>query len=87
MTQQAGQEFEQTLALQRLAQREGFDWPEVSQRWDRLAEEIGEMQEVAAQGPERLADERGDVLFLVVDLARRYGADPRRALHQANEWG
>ena len=58
--------------LQRRAARVGFDWPEAAQVLAKIEEEIGELAaELARRRPsERLADELGDLLFAVVNLAR-----------------
>lgn len=74
------------LKLQRRAARVGFDWTEVDPIFDKIAEEIGEIREVLADGtpdPDRLEDELGDLLFAVVNLARRLDRDPEQALRRA----
>ncbi len=70
------------LKLQRRAARVGFDWPDVAPIFAKIAEEIGELrQEIASGGTSaRIADEVGDLLFAVVNLARRLEADPEQAL-------
>lgn len=72
------------LHLQREAAREGFDWRELRELWDKLAEEVGELQEAATQGPERIRDELGDLLFMAVNLARHLGVDAAEALSSTN---
>ncbi|HXP32101.1 MAG TPA: nucleoside triphosphate pyrophosphohydrolase [Stellaceae bacterium] len=71
--------------LQRRAARVGFDWPDVAPVFDKIAEEIGELQAELAAGaaPARIEDEVGDLLFAVVNLARRLDADPEQALRGA----
>jgi nucleoside triphosphate diphosphatase len=68
--------------LQRRAARVGFDWPDVAPIFDKIAEEIAELRHEidvgAAQA--RIEDEVGDLLFAVVNLARRLDADPEQAL-------
>jgi MazG family protein len=68
--------------LQRRAARVGFDWPDVAPIFDKIEEEISELRvEIDAQASEaRLADELGDLLFAVVNLARRLELDPEQAL-------
>lgn len=63
----------------------GFDWPDISGVWDKLREEIGELEE-ATTGDDRqaLEHELGDVLFSVVNLARWLKIQPDMALRQAN---
>ncbi|MGF1631189.1 MAG: nucleoside triphosphate pyrophosphohydrolase [Kiloniellaceae bacterium] len=76
--------------LQKRAARVGFDWPEVGQVFDKLAEEIAEIREVIDQGgaaggdPDRLEDEVGDLLFVVANLARHLKVYPETALRRAN---
>ncbi len=74
------------LKLQRRAARVGFDWPDLAQVFDKIAEEVAEIQqEIATDGkPERLEDEVGDLLFAAVNLARHLEVDPEGALRHAN---
>jgi nucleoside triphosphate diphosphatase len=73
------------LKLQRRAARVGFDWPDVPPIFDKIDEEIGELRrEIASDAaPARLEDEIGDLLFAVVNLARRLTVDPEQALRGA----
>ena len=70
------------VKLQRRAARVGFDWPALAPIFDKIAEEIAELRaEIDAKGSEeRLADEVGDLLFAVANLARRLELDPEQAL-------
>jgi ATP diphosphatase len=78
------------LKLQRRAARVGFDWPAAAPILDKIEEEIRELRvEMTATdggGPQagRLEDELGDLLFAVVNLARRLELDPEAALRGAN---
>ncbi|MGH8507020.1 MAG: MazG nucleotide pyrophosphohydrolase domain-containing protein [Stenotrophobium sp.] len=74
----------EALNIQHAAAKLGFDWRESAELWDKLAEEIGELQQAVTQGPERMSDELGDLLFMVVNLARHLAIDPVLALNQAN---
>lgn len=65
------------------AARVGFDWPSVDGVWQKLDEEIGELRE--AWGSDRAAEELGDVLFSVVNLARWAGIEPENALRAQND--
>lgn len=68
--------------LQRRAARVGFDWPTVAPIYDKIDEEITELK--AELGDRRRSeDELGDLLFAVVNLARRLEVDPERALRGA----
>jgi MazG family protein len=68
--------------LQRRAARVGFDWTEMAPIFDKIAEEIAELRAELAQGGSaaRIEDEIGDLLFAVVNLARRLETDPEQAL-------
>ena len=71
--------------LQKRAARVGFDWAETAPIFDKIAEEITELKaEIADHAEhERIEDELGDLLFAVVNLARRLEADPEQALRHA----
>lgn len=60
----------------------GFDWPDVSGVWAKLDEEIQELH-AAATPTERIA-EFGDILFVMVNLARWLGIDAETALRETN---
>jgi ATP diphosphatase len=68
--------------LQKRAARVGFEWPDMAGPMDKLAEEFAEL-EAAKTDDERLM-EAGDVLFVVVNILRRYGVDPEQALRASN---
>lgn len=74
----------EALNLQLAAAELGFDWRELPELWGKLAEEIGELEQAVSEGPDRIEDELGDLLFMAVNLARHLGADPVRALKRAN---
>jgi len=69
----------------------GFDWPDAEAVLAKLDEEVAELRaEMGAAGDrgaarERLADEVGDLLFTVVNLARKLGVDPDAALAGTND--
>ncbi|SNB61033.1 ATP diphosphatase [Arboricoccus pini] len=73
--------------LQERAARVGFDWPDTAQVWDKLLEEIREVEEVIDRPDARLAQEEeiGDLLFTIVNLSRHLKIDPDQALRRANE--
>ena len=73
------------LRLTTRAGRVGFDWPDVAHVLAKLEEEISELHaELPDASPARLADELGDVLFVVANLARKLKLDPEACLRQAN---
>jgi MazG family protein len=71
--------------LSKKAAAAGFDWPDVGGVFDKMREEIAELEK-ARQGesPEKIEEEIGDLLFTVVNLARFLGADPEQALRRTN---
>jgi MazG family protein len=71
-------------AFGRKAARVGFDWPDAAAVLPKLREELGEVEEVLAEGDERLEEELGDLLFVTVSLVRIAGYDPDRVLDRAN---
>jgi MazG family protein len=74
------------VKLQKKAAKVGFDWGAVEPVLAKIAEEIAEVRyEIASAAPsERLADELGDVLFAVANLARHLKLDPEAALRGTN---
>jgi len=63
----------------------GFDWDVKEQIWDKVAEELQEVQEqVVAKNQEEIEKEFGDLLFSVVNAARLYNIDPETALEKTN---
>ena len=68
--------------LQKRAASVGFDWPDAEPVYDKIAEELQEVRE--AEGDAHRAEEIGDLLFVVVNLARHYGIDAEDALRAAN---
>jgi ATP diphosphatase len=71
--------------LTRRAARVGFDWPDAAAVLDKLEEEIAELRaELPAANPARLADELGDLLFVLANLARKLELDPEACIAQAN---
>ena len=68
--------------LQKRAARVGFEWPAVEGPIKKLREELDELDN-ATTNEERLL-EAGDVLFVMVNIVRRYGVDPEQALRAAN---
>lgn len=74
------------VKLQKRAARVGFDWPEVGQVVDKIAEEARELAEARDRlGPAERAEEMGDLLFVMANLARHLDVDPEAALRAANE--
>ncbi len=71
-------------AVQRKAAKVGFDWPDVHGALPKIAEEANELVEAAATGDQgHTAEELGDLLFSVVNVARHLRVDPELALRAA----
>ncbi|SEM76001.1 nucleoside triphosphate pyrophosphohydrolase [Palleronia pelagia] len=72
--------------LQKRAARVGFDWPETDQVAAKIAEEAAELAEARdTLSPDKIADEMGDLLFALANLARHLGVDPESALRGTND--
>jgi len=71
----------------------GFDWENPDQVLDKLHEELAEFAEARRTArPQELEDELGDMLFVLVNLARFVKVDPEQALRRTNDkfrrrWG
>ena len=73
--------------LQKKAAKVGFDWPDAKSVLGKIAEELGEVEaEYAATTVDRdkLSGEIGDLIFSVVNLARKEAMDPEALLASAN---
>lgn len=68
--------------IQRRAAQVGFDWEDVGGVIEKLAEEVGEFKQ--AETKEQKAEEFGDLLFTLANIARRLGVDLEAALREAN---
>jgi MazG family protein len=75
------------MRLQERAGGVGFDWPDADGPREKVEEELNELDaEVSEEANhDRIEEELGDVLFAVVNLARKLGCDPRAALEKANQ--
>ena len=72
----------QAETYQQRVKRVGFDWPDVQGVYDKVAEELLEVEESKTE--EETEDEIGDLLFAVVNLARWHSVDAESALRKAN---
>ena len=61
----------------------GFDWDDINDVWNKVEEEIKELKE--AKNDEEIAEEFGDLLFALVNLARFLNIDPEFSLRKATE--
>lgn len=64
----------------------GFDWQRREDVWDKVREELGEVdREIAAKDHDRMEAEFGDLFFSMINAARLYGVDPEQALERTNQ--
>ena len=64
----------------------GFDWEYKEQVWEKVREELAELEaEVKAGRIKEMEEEFGDLLFSMVNTARVYGIDPESALERTNQ--
>ena len=71
--------------LQKRAAKRGFDWPDTRGPIEKLREEIEEVSEaVQSENQGEIEAELGDLLFSVVNLARKLKVEPEAALRTAN---
>ena len=67
------------------AARAGFDWENAGQVFDKLQEELKELEAARLGGPpSAIEDELGDILFVIVNIARFLKVDPEQALRRTN---
>ena len=64
----------------------GFDWEQKEDVWDKVREELGEVEAEMRSGSKTdLEGEFGDLLFALVNACRLYGVDPESALERTNK--
>jgi MazG family protein len=63
----------------------GFDWTRPAEVMDKIDEEARELRQALGEHPGRAAEELGDLLFSIANLARHLGLEPESALRQAND--
>jgi MazG family protein len=75
----------EALKLTKKAAKIGFDWENTGQVIEKIHEEITELQDAAESGDHaHVEEEIGDILFAVVNLARRCDIEPETALKKTN---
>jgi MazG family protein len=73
------------LKLTKKAAKVGFDWENADQIFDKLDEEVAELKEAISNGESgNAAEEIGDMLFVVMNLARHLEVEPETALKKTN---
>lgn len=75
----------EALKLTKRAAKVGFDWPDVEPVFEKLSEEVAELKEaIAEKKSEDIEEELGDLLFVLVNLARKLDIEPETALKRVN---
>ncbi len=73
------------LKISKKAAKTGFDWKETSDIFDKLHEEVNELKSAIENRDEgEIGEEIGDLLFVIVNLARRLDIEPETALKKTN---
>ncbi|HEY4209581.1 MAG TPA: nucleoside triphosphate pyrophosphohydrolase [Puia sp.] len=73
------------IRLQEKAAQVGFEWDETSQVWEKVKEEMEELQEaVAAKDPAGIQEEYGDLVFSLINYARFLQIDAENSLELTN---
>ena len=72
--------------IQKRASKAGFDWPDVTGVFDKIKEEIGELEEaINENNQESIKEEIGDLLMIMTNLAQKLNVDSEDALISANK--
>jgi tetrapyrrole methylase family protein/MazG family protein/ATP diphosphatase len=75
----------EALKLSKKAAKVGFDWPDPAPILDKADEEIAELRAaIAARDQTNIEEEIGDLLFVIVNLARHFDVEPETALKRTN---
>ena len=74
------------MTISKKAAKAGFEWDNLSGVWDKVNEELAELQDAIASGDSQHAQaELGDVLFTLVNVARWCGIEPEEGLAGTNQ--
>ena len=72
--------------IQDKARNVGFDWKQCEDVWDKVREELNELEvELNQHSQEKATSELGDFLFSVINAARLYHLNPENALEMTNQ--
>ena len=73
--------------IQEKVKQVGFEWEEIDEVWDKVEEELGELQMAIddRESQNRITEEFGDVLFALINYARYLNIDPEAALERTNK--
>jgi len=73
------------LKLTKKAAKVGFDWRDANEVFEKLDEEVAELKEaIDGRDAGGVAEEIGDLLFVIVNLARQLDVEPETALKKTN---
>ena len=76
---------EEALKIQKKASKVGFDWNDPNLVLDKMEEEIAELRaEIAHKNNDKIKDELGDLMFVLVNLGRHVDVNPEMALRDTN---
>ncbi len=74
------------VKLQGKAAKVGFDWPSLAPVFEKMKEELAELDDVVAKGDRAAVEEEyGDLLFVLANVARHLEIDPEASLRAANQ--
>ncbi len=73
--------------IQEKVKQVGFEWEDIDDVWDKVEEELGELQMAIddREHKKRISEEYGDVLFALINYARFLDIDPEAALQNTNK--
>lgn len=73
------------LKLTKKAAKVGFDWENIEQVFEKLDEEVSELKSaIKSRDNVHISEELGDLLFVIVNLARKLEVEPETALKKTN---
>ncbi|MEO9457877.1 MAG: nucleoside triphosphate pyrophosphohydrolase [Lentilitoribacter sp.] len=76
---------EEALKIQKKASKIGFDWNDPNLVLDKMEEEIAELRaEIANKNNDKIKDELGDLMFVLINLGRHVDVNPEMALRDTN---
>lgn len=72
--------------IQEKAKKIGFEWETIPQVWDKVKEELGELDSaIRNDDSENIEEEMGDVLFALINLCRFLKVDPEESIEKSNK--
>lgn len=75
----------EALKVTKKAAKVGFDWENTDQIFEKLNEEVAELKaEISDRNTDNIEEEIGDLLFVIVNLARKLDIEPETALKRTN---